>query len=67
MLKPPVKCPNCGSDNFGPIRTPSGTTSYALTAINETTNPPTFVPTKGMSVDVYGCTECGVLTLHTPE
>ncbi|MBG9550025.1 hypothetical protein [Cytobacillus firmus] len=62
-IKNPNNCSNCGSSNFDFV-SPSTGTSYVLTTVDQTKNPPAFNPTSGLPVAVFGCLDCGVLTFH---
>ncbi|MFU0790638.1 MAG: hypothetical protein ACFWT6_11865 [Virgibacillus proomii] len=60
------KCPNCGSENFLPVKPPTGT-SYVLTTVDQSTDPATFKATSGSPVDLYGCLDCKFVSLHMPD
>lgn len=65
-IENPKNCPSCGSTNFDFVRPASGT-SYVLTTVDQTQNPPAFHATNGIPVSLYGCLDCGVGTLHIPS
>lgn len=61
-----IKCPFCGLQTCGPIVPPTGT-SYVLTTVDESVNPPSFNPASGLPVKVYGCTNCKKIYLECPS
>ena len=65
-LSQPSMCPNCRSSNYSEISSSSGT-SYVLTTVDQNEDPPSFNPTSGLPVNVIGCVDCGVATLHIPS
>jgi acyl-homoserine lactone acylase PvdQ len=65
-IQNPQKCPNCGSSDFDFVQ-PTNGTSYVLTTVDQSQNPPTFNPINGLPVFVIGCVSCGNITLHVPS
>ena len=59
-------CPNCSSTKFGEITPPTGN-FYAITTVDTNQNPPAFNPTSGLPIKIYGCSECGICTIHCPS
>ncbi len=52
-----IKCPYCGNHTVDKIKTSTGTT-YVLTEVNTNCNPPEFLPTCGLPLEVLGCLTC---------
>ncbi len=65
-INQPRSCPNCGSASFGSMKPPTGS-SFVLTTVDQSKEPPSFNPASGLPVDVIGCASCGVATLHIPS
>lgn len=63
MSKPNnMNCPYCGSNKIAEIQHGDGI-SYVITEVNINSNPPEFLPSNGIPVKIYGCLECGGLTM----
>ena len=57
------KCPYCNSINFDKLTLPENQ-SYIITQVDKSTNPPSFLATQGIPLDLYGCLECGRMVLY---
>lgn len=52
-----MQCPTCNSQHMELVPPAAGTT-YVLTCANTTVNPPDFLATTGLPLELYGCVEC---------
>ena len=59
-----LKCPYCGSLSFDKLISPANQ-SYVITKIDLSTEPPTFLATSGVPIDLYGCLDCGRLVPYS--
>lgn len=60
------KCPYCGSRNFEAFPSDNKNTHYALTMIDMSKNPPSFLASSGTPVDIHGCKDCKGIVLTSP-
>jgi len=58
------KCPYCGSLDFDKLTLPPNQ-SHVITQVDTSTNPPSFLATTGLPVDLYGCVDCGRIVPHS--
>jgi hypothetical protein len=53
-----IKCPNCNSISTEKV-VPNQGTSYVVTQIDQNQNPPSFLASTGIPVDLTMCRTCG--------
>ncbi|WP_251861969.1 hypothetical protein [Clostridium sp. Marseille-Q2269] len=61
-----TNCPFCGALTYGEIPPTSGS-SFVLTTVDTTINPPTFNPGSGLAVKLMGCCTCKKVQMECPS
>ena len=61
------ECPRCHSTKTGIINELNNNIQYGLVRIDRSKNPPNIDVGNVISVNVYGCAECGFIYLDNPD